>query len=134
MIRKEGGRVVERLSGCRIVASPPALDALRATDESIFMRLAADELLIIGAAPATDAINDPHAIITNETGFAGICWPAAPALAFLARAAEWELPKSRPAFAQGMVAGLPVKLWLESERVLFVTAAPYAADLEERMR
>lgn len=129
--------MVERLSGCRIVASPPALGALGAlgaTGESIFMRLAADELLIIGAAPATDAINDPHAIITDETGFAGVWWPAAPALEFLGRAAEWELPKSRPAFAQGMVAGLPVKLWLESERVLFVTAAPYAADLEERMR
>jgi hypothetical protein len=134
MIRKEGGRVVERLSGSRIVATPAALDALGVADGSIFMRLATDELLIIGAAPASGSINDPHAIITNETGFAGVWWPAAPALDFLARACEWELPKSRPAFAQGMVAGLPVKLWLESERVLFVTAAPFAADLEERIR
>jgi hypothetical protein len=26
-----------------------------------------------------------------------------------------------------------VKLWFESERVLFVVAAPYATDLAERM-
>jgi hypothetical protein len=32
-----------------------------------------------------------------------------------------------------MVAGLPVKLWFEAERVLFVVAAPYATDLAERM-
>ncbi len=129
--------MVERLEGRRIVARPAALDALGADEQSIFMRLAADELLIIGE-PLEKAelvlINDPHAIVLRETGFAGVWQPAGAALEFLACACEWELPKTRPAFAQGMVAGLPVKLWLESDRVLFVTAAPYAADLEERMR
>ena len=129
--------MVERLEGRRIVARPAALDALGADEQSIFMRLAADELLIIGE-PLEKAelvlINDPHAIVLRETGFAGVWQPAEVALEFLACACEWELPKTRPAFAQGMVAGLPVKLWLESDRVLFVTAAPYAADLEERMR
>ncbi|MEZ4726271.1 MAG: hypothetical protein R3E79_03955 [Caldilineaceae bacterium] len=52
---------------------------------------------------------------------------------FLERTCEWEPPHTRPAFAQGMVAGLPVKLWFEPERVLFVIAAPYAADLAERI-
>lgn len=129
--------MVERLCGTRIVARPTALDALGADEQAIFMRLAADELLIIGEAPEVAkvvVIDDPHAIITNETGFAGVWWSAGEALEFLARACEWELPKARPAFAQGMVAGLPVKLWLESDRVLFVTAAPFAADLAERMR
>lgn len=129
--------MVERLEGMRIVARPAALDALGADEQSIFMRLAADELLIIGE-PLEKAelvlINDPHAIVLRETGFAGVWQPAGAALEFLACACEWEVPKTRPAFAQGMVAGLPVKLWLESDRVLFVTAAPYAADLEERMR
>ncbi|MFZ4629827.1 MAG: hypothetical protein ACOYNR_15990 [Blastocatellia bacterium] len=129
--------MVERLEGTRIVARPAALDALGTAQGCIWMRLAADELLIIGE-PLEKAervlINDPHAIVLRETGFAGIWQPAEAALAFLACACEWELPKTRPAFAQGMVAGLPVKLWLESDRVLFVTAAPYAADLEERMR
>jgi hypothetical protein len=110
---------------------------LGADEQAIFMRLAADELLIIGEAPEVAkvvVIDDPHAIITNETGFAGVWWSAGEALEFLSRACEWELPKARPAFAQGMVAGLPVKLWLESDRVLFVTAAPFAADLAERIR
>jgi len=31
------------------------------------------------------------------------------------------------------VAGVPTKLWLEPERVLFLVPTPYAADFEERM-
>jgi len=44
------------------------------------------------------------------------------ALDFLERSCEWELPRARPAFAQGMVAGLPLKLWFEPERVLLIAA------------
>ena len=54
------------------------------------------------------------------------------ALAFLERACEWALPQQRPAFAQGAVAGVPVKLWLEGDQVLFVVPSPYVHDFEER--
>ena len=129
--------MVERLCGRRIVARPAALDRLSDLRDCILMRLAADELLIIGDAPEVAErvfSDDPHAIVVDETGFAGVWRTAEAALEFLAQTCEWEVPKARPAFAQGMVAGLPVKLWLESDRVLFVTAAPFAADLAERMR
>jgi hypothetical protein len=52
---------------------------------------------------------------------------------FLTRECEWELPRDRPAFAQGAVAGLAMKLWFEHGRVLFVVPAPFAHELEERL-
>ena len=38
-----------------------------------------------------------------------------------------------PAFAQGAVADIPVKLWFEDDEVLIITPAPLAADLAERL-
>lgn len=125
--------VLNRLLATRIVATPAALDALARPDENtLALRTAADELLLI--PPVADvAVADAHAIITEDGGFAGVWLAAEAALEFLARSCEWELPHGRPAFAQGAVAGIPTKLWLEAERVLFVVQAPYAAEFEERM-
>jgi hypothetical protein len=44
------------------------------------------------------------------------------------------LPQKRPAFAQGAVADIPVKLWFEEDRILFLTPGPYAIALENRMK
>jgi hypothetical protein len=44
------------------------------------------------------------------------------------------LPTARPAFAQGAVANIPLKLWFEHDRVLFIVQSPFAADFEERMK
>jgi hypothetical protein len=123
---------LKRLPATRIVASPTALDAAQWPAESLVLRLAPDELLIIPAL-AQVTLADPHAIIIAEGGYAGVWLPAADALDFLERACEWEIPAQRPAFAQGAVAGIPAKLWLEAERVLIITPAPYAAEFEERM-
>ncbi|MBX3010455.1 MAG: hypothetical protein KF832_03070 [Caldilineaceae bacterium] len=124
--------MLERIQGTRIVATPAALDAARWPDEALVLRLAADEAFVTAAVKA-DAVADPHAIVVPDGGFAGVWLPATTALDFLARTCEWEVPASRPTFAQGMVAGLPVKLWLETERVLLLVPAPYATDLQERL-
>ncbi|MEY4167417.1 MAG: hypothetical protein RIR52_1241 [Acidobacteriota bacterium] len=126
--------MVERLPAIRIVATPAALDQLGNAVGGVRLRTAPDELLLIGERTTPPVIADPHAIIFAETGFVGRWIPAEQALEILARTCEWELPVARPAFAQGMVAGLPVRLWLEPERILFITAAPFAVDLEERVR
>jgi hypothetical protein len=116
----------------RIVAAPPALDAAAWPDGTLVLRLAPDEVLIF--LPVHEvAVSDPHAIIVAEDGFRGVWVAAEPALTFLEHACAWELPSARPAFAQGAVADLPVKLWLEADRVLFLVPAPFAADLEERL-
>ncbi len=134
MIRKEEEPVVERLRATCIVATPADLDQLGQAEGGVRLRTAPDELLLIGERATPPVIADPHAIIFTETGLVGSWMPVEQALEILARTCEWELPANRPAFAQGMVAGLPVRLWLEPERILFVTAAPFAADLAERLR
>lgn len=123
---------LNRIKGTRIVATPAALDTARWPADALALRLAADEMFVTATVSAS-AVADPHAIVAPDGGFVGAWLPLAEALDLLERTCEWELPHARPAFAQGMVAGLPVKLWFEAERVLFVVAAPYATDLAERM-
>lgn len=123
---------LKRIIATRIVATPSSLDAVLWPKEALALRIAPDEVLVTTEVSG-DIVNDPHAIVEPDTGFAA-CWiPANEALDFLERSCEWELPRERPAFAQGAVAGLPVKLWFEAERVLFITYAPLATDLEERL-
>ncbi len=131
-----GGDRFRTLECTHIVAAPAAIDAAVDAavwpDDSLCLRLAPDEALITAEVTA-DAIDDPHAIVERETGFSAAWIDAAEATELLARACAWPLPDARPAFAQGAVADIPVKLWLEEERVLFVTQSAWVADLEERL-
>ena len=88
----------------------------------------------VTANVAADAIADPYAIVVADSGFVGTWAKNDQALDFLQRTCEWRLPAQRPAFAQGMVAGLPMKLWFAEDEVLLMVAAPYASDLLERMQ
>jgi hypothetical protein len=123
---------LERMTATRIVATPAALDAAVWPAAALALRFASDEVFVT-AEIAANFINDLHAIVVSETGFVAVWLPTDEAIDFLERSCEWELPHERPAFAQGMVAGLPLKLWFEAERVLFIVPAPFAADLEERL-
>jgi hypothetical protein len=124
----------ERLHCTRIVATPTALDTAAWPGGAVVLRVAADEALV--AAPVElDVVSDPHAIVEPETAFCGVWVEVEEALAFLERECDWELPTERPAFAQGAVAGLPVKLWFAADgddRVLFVVPAPFVVDFVER--
>jgi len=114
------------------VGTRAVLDAAVWPQNTLALRIAPDEVFVMPAISA-DFVNDQHAIVAPDAGFAGAWIVSDEALEFLQRSCEWELPRERPAFAQGAVAGLPVKLWLEADRVLFLVPAPYATDLEERM-
>ncbi len=130
-----------RIHGTRIVASPKALDSAQWPDGAIALRTSPDEVLVIAPSPTLRASplrgegvrNDPHALIVPDAGFAGVWLPMAHALDFLSRECEWEIPTQRPAFVQGAVAGLAMKLWFEQDRVLLVVPAPFAHELEERI-
>src|SRR5262245_2804835 len=129
--------VVEHVEAARIVAAPAALAEAIWPKGVLAMRIAPDEVLVITEVEreiARDIVNDPHAIIEGDAGFAGVWVAADEALVFLERECEWELPRARPAFAQGAVADLPMKLWLEEDRVLLIVPAAYATDLEERLQ
>ena len=131
MTRTAAAPVFERVHTTRIVATPAALDAARWPAGHVALRTAADEVLITPPL-ASPQVADEHAIVLADGSFFGGWIAPASALAVLERECEWEVPHARPAFAQGMVAGLPVKLWFESERVLVLVAEPLAHDLAER--
>jgi len=124
--------VLNRLSATRIVAKPTVLDTAAWPKDSLVLRLAQDEALIMPPV-SNPNLDDSHAIVVTDNGFAGVWLPWAEAQKFLERACDWELPQQRPALAQGAVAGIPAKLWLEAGRVLFVVPAPYIHDFEERL-
>ncbi len=126
------GSGLDRLEATRIVAAPAALDAGDWPENAIVLRTAPDEVLLLGVVNE-DAVSDPHAILIADTSFVGVWLDHDVAIERLSRTCEWRLPSERPAFAQGAVADLPLKLWLEADRVLIIAPAPYATDLVERV-
>jgi len=122
---------LEPLAGLRAVASPDALDAARWDAAGPVLRLAPDDAFAIGATSV--ALDDEHAIVTEETGFMG-AWLSPDQLeGRVMPHIEWPLPDARPALAQGLIAGVPVKLWLTVESVLLVCAGSHAHELGERL-
>jgi len=98
---------LERLRGVHVVADPAALDAAGWQGDAVtVLRLAPDEALAFGASGVE--LDDEHAIIESEVGFAGAWLPLDDVLPHV----EWPLPTGRPALAQGSIAGVPAKLWL----------------------
>src|SRR5687767_14712894 len=143
MTRRAAVPALERFTGTRVVALPRAIDAAVWPEGTLAFRLAPDEVLVIPAVNVT-AVDDPHAIVELETGFSAVWVDHGAAIDLLERECDWELPQgmrqwgndpgaNRAVFAQGLVAGLPVKVWFERERVLFIVASPLAADLTERL-
>ena len=123
--------VLERLPGLRVVAAPAALDAAtwRGPAEVTVLRLAPDDAFAIGATDVE--IDDAHAIVEPEPGFAG-AWVSAEDVA---HHVEWSIPTQRPALAQGAVANVSARLWLpDGGDALLITAAAYAVELESRLR
>ena len=123
---------IQPIPGTRIVAKPAALDAATFPAEALVLRFAPDEAFVTASITA-ESISDPYAIVVADGGFAGVWLETTAALDFLQRSCEWRLPDQRPAFAQGMVAGLAMKLWFEQEKVLLLVPAPFAHDLQERL-
>jgi hypothetical protein len=132
---------VRRRPGLRVVASPAALDAAvwqddRAADddfEPLVLRCAPDETLAIGAVRVE--VPDSHAIVEPETGYAAVMIEADEFEERVARHVEWTLPPERPAFAQGAIASVPAKLYLDPSGVAtIVVATAYLDDLIERLR
>ena len=124
-------RAPERLPALRVVASPATLDGLAWSEGGTALRLAADDLLVIGEGRV--ALGNEPAIVDQDAGFVG-WWLTTPELeAAVLPHVEWPLPPSRPTLAQGLVAGVPAKIWLTDDRALLLCAAAYAHELAERL-
>ncbi len=124
---------LETIPGVRIAGTRAVLDTAVLGDGMIALRLAPDEVFAFGR-PSLELIDgNPDLIVVTETGFTG-CWLTADELrARVLPHVDWELPSARPALAQGLVAGVPAKLWLEAGRALLLCAAAYARELAERI-
>ncbi len=123
-------RAPEALIGARIVAAPDVLDTLPPLPEGrVALRLAADELFVLGKYIA---IFPEPGIIEDEHGFVG-WWLTPEELTEVLHHVEWNVPASRPVLAQGLVAGVPAKIWLTDDRALLLCAAAYAHELAERL-
>jgi hypothetical protein len=124
-------RAAEPIRAVRVVAPAATLNGLSWPTAAAVLRLAAGDLLVIGAAPAE--LTDEAAIVEDERGFVG--WWLTPdevrekVLPYL----EWPFPGARPALGQGLIAGVPAKVWLGEDRALLLCAAAYAHELEERL-
>ncbi len=115
----------------RIVATKEALDQLSVPDGCLALRVAPDEMLVL--PPTEVEVADAYAIVIEDSSFAGVWWDSAEMLAILERSCEWEIPTERPKFAQGMIAGIPAKLWLENDSILLICPLAYAAEMEQRI-
>jgi hypothetical protein len=123
-------RAPEPLPALRVVAAPEALDELALPDEHPMLRLASDDLLVIGAASVQ--VTGEH-LVVDEAGFVGWWLTPDEVREQILPHVDWPLPTTRPALAQGLVAGVPAKLWLTEDRALLLCAAAYAHELEERL-
>ena len=128
---------IDTINVTRVVTTAEALANATVPADAIVLTTAPDEALVVGATEGTPPpveVDDPHAIIVEDAGWCGAWIPAIGADAFLDRECSWTRPTERPAFAQGMVAHLPVKLWFEADRTLFVVPHVSANELTLRMR
>jgi hypothetical protein len=123
-------RAPEPLPALRVVAAAEALDELVVPDEHPVLRLAPDDLLVIGAASVQ--VTGEH-LVVDEAGFVGWWLTAEELREQVVPHVDWPLPTARPALAQGLVAGVPAKLWLAEDRALLLCAAAYAHELQERL-
>jgi hypothetical protein len=123
-------RAPEQLAALRVVAASEVLDGVTMVDDHPALRLAPDDLLVIGAASVEVAGEN---LIVDEAGFVGWWLTADEVREDVLPHVDWPLPTSRPALAQGLVAGVPAKLWLTEDRSLLLCPAAYAHELQERM-
>ena len=125
-------RAPEPLRALRVVAAAETLDAMTWPDGVAALRLAPDDLVAVGATTA--AVGDEPAIVEDEAGFVGWWLTPDEVREHLLPHLDWPLPAARPALAQGLVAGVPAKLWLSEERALLLCAAAYAHELADRLQ
>lgn len=124
-----------RLHGVRVTARPTAIDEVQWPPAAMVIRIAPDDAFVIDASlddAADVGRHDAHAIVEDEGMFCG-AWLDARQLHRLVERLEWPLPAARPALAQGMAAGLSIKLWLEDERTLLIVSGSVLHEVPERL-
>jgi hypothetical protein len=125
------GPELSQLELTRVVAAPSALDAIL-TDSDL--RLSADEALCFAAEDDLRAELPVQAIVVSDVGWSGAWFDEHTLRSRLASLCEWTLP-TRPGLGQGMIAGIPAKVFFPNgtTEVLLVVATAMAHEMEERL-
>ena len=116
----------------RAVASSEVLDAMT-VEAGAVLRVAPDEVLVLDAVLAdveTALAADSHAIVIDDTSWMAITVALDAGRELFARTASWPLPAE--GFAQGMVAGLAVKVVVGESAVRFLVQRAVVDELVER--
>lgn len=122
------------LPGVRVTATPASIDGAAWPQQAVVVRIAPDDVFVAGATvddAAAVLTADPHAIVEPETMFHG-AWLDDGQLRRIEQLLEWPLP-ARPAVAQGLVAGIAVKLVLLADRTLLVVSGSVLHEVPERL-
>ena len=109
--------VPEQLIGTRVVADPAAIDRLHPGSGARLVRIAPDDVFVIGAAEIQ--VDDAHAIVEPECMFTGVWLDTSLVESWVATNADWHLPRElvdRP--KQGF--GFPLGVWMRTELAGFL--------------
>ncbi len=121
----------DHVPGWRIIADPAALDVAPWPTGAQVVRISPDDAYVIGGDEPTVPL-DAHAIVTPEFGFSVAAVLDVAGLA--EQHIEWQLPASRPALAQGQIAGVPAKLVLHADgSAQLLVACAARQELQERL-
>lgn len=121
----------EILSGYRMVSSIDDIETVASTTTGLALRFAPDDLFVIG--DTRPIASDPYAIVEQEAGFVGMSFTLDAFAAHVVGHIDWAIPVERPALAQGLVAGVPAKIWLTEDGALLITNGAYADELGARI-
>ncbi len=119
-----------RVDAFRVAATPTSLDEAVWPSESLVLRTAADEVLVIGSDAPT--VSDPHAVVIDDTGWERFEISAIEGPSVMAHLAAWPAPSE--GFAQGAMAGVPAKVVVGPDRWLIVVASAMADDFAVRLQ
>jgi hypothetical protein len=123
------------------LARENALDAFPPQGETHRCRVAADELLLVYLAGSPDLAQARNALepgggIVLDHGDAFAVWTLAgdDAEEAFARLSAIELPRERPGFVQGAVAGVAAKAIAEHDRIHVLVSSALGHHVPERVR
>ena len=125
---------LEPIDCTRIVGRGAAVST-KISGRAVGVVLAPDELVVVPVDQTTFAVDAPdHCVVESDQGFSGRWMTPSEFGSVVAFHIEWPIPVDRPASAQGLVAGVPSKLFFGAdERVLLLCATAYAHELMERL-
>jgi hypothetical protein len=122
------------LDAWRIVAQPAILDDAAIVTDMI--RVAPDEAIVLSEESPMNLVSaDPSAIVEADGGWSGAWMSETSFVMLCGHAIEWAFPTTRPALAQGLIAGMPAKVWMIDGEgdVLLMTPTAFADELIERL-